>query len=377
MKNIPLTKNQKEIMEEFYQHSPMKVIFSKADRNLFWNQVKHKNYNFDLDLINKNCPSLYCQIKKSIETNKKIQSAIFSECVFAQTFANILELTNFVNCLENENFIPADIIKLLNSYHLVPRYAYFNNNNTRLLIQAGGPAGIDSALITVIDLTIYTIEFKESAAKMSEIDLPKYGEDGKMIVTPKWLKKNQQYSKMVSEHIGLNFVESAGKNINNFSLKSIEYAISNNYLEPTKKFADVICTEDQNGNLVMIPANQISLWGNIVGEIRPAGRNHYDVWTIGILKKILKTENASIINNIATLSLDNLEVRKQRGGNNEISGYKINPLFFVYSKDCIIDKNSNLISFNLKNVQQLNPTIAAKIFFEELDFDIVKKHYNF
>lgn len=55
---------------------------------------------------------------------------------------------------------------------------------------------------------------------------------------------------------------------------------------------------------------------------------------------------------------------------------KINP-FFVYSNDCIIYKNNNLISFNLKNVQQLNPTIAAKIFFEKLDFDIVKKHYNF
>ncbi|WP_144411072.1 hypothetical protein [Metamycoplasma hominis] len=56
---------------------------------------------------------------------------------------------------------------------------------------------------------------------------------------------------------------------------------------------------------------------------------------------------------------------------------KINPLFFVCSNDFIIYKNSNLISFNLKNAQQLNPTIAAKIFFEELDFDIVKKHYNF
>lgn len=50
---------------------------------------------------------------------------------------------------------------------------------------------------------------------------------------------------------------------------------------------------------------------------------------------------------------------------------KINPLFSVYSNDCIIYKNSNLISFNLKNAQQLNPTIATKIFFEKLDFDIV------
>lgn len=96
------------------------------------------------------------------------------------------------------------------------------------------------------------------------------------------------------------------------------------------------------------------------------------------LKKILKTKNASVTSDIAILSLNNLEVRKQSGENNEIYGEQNKSfIFFVYSNDRIIYKNSNLISFNLKNVQQLNPTIAAKIFFEKLDFDIVKKHYNF
>ena len=37
MKNIPLTKLQKEIMEEFYSYSPLKVIYNKKERNRLWN----------------------------------------------------------------------------------------------------------------------------------------------------------------------------------------------------------------------------------------------------------------------------------------------------------------------------------------------------
>lgn len=37
-------------------------------------------------------------------------------------------------------------------------------------------------------------------------------------------------------------------------------------------------------------------------------------------KKILKTKNASVTSDIAILSLNNLEVRKQSGENNEIYG---------------------------------------------------------
>ena len=74
--------------------------------------------------------------------------------------------------------INKNIKALLKSYSLVPRYVYYNSDKSRMLIQAGGCNGIDSALITVMDLNIYTIEFKEQGAKASEPDLPKYGEDG-------------------------------------------------------------------------------------------------------------------------------------------------------------------------------------------------------
>ena len=75
-----------------------------------------------------------------------------------------------------------------------------------------------------------------------------------------------------------------GNNEHNFSKESVNIAVSNNY---TKKYADVICTEDKESFLVMLPANQVQLWANIEGEIRPAGRNHYNVWTPNALKKFL------------------------------------------------------------------------------------------
>ena len=33
---IPLTKLQKEIMEEFYSTNPTRVIFNKDERNILW-----------------------------------------------------------------------------------------------------------------------------------------------------------------------------------------------------------------------------------------------------------------------------------------------------------------------------------------------------
>lgn len=109
-----------------------------------------------------------------------------------------------------------------------------------MLIQAGSCNGI---VITVVDLTIQTIEFKEPYAKASEPDLPKYGEDGILIITTPFLGKYYQFEAMLDEQKGLNLFENIGNNIHNFSQETIKIAVSNNYKE-IKKYADVICTED-------------------------------------------------------------------------------------------------------------------------------------
>lgn len=371
MINIPLTKLQKEIMSEFYSIPATKVIFNKIERNELWKKATSRDSSLDFDLLRNICPALEHQIRKSYETGKNIQSAVFSECVYAQTFANMLSLNLFVNCLDNIDFIPNEIKALLKSYNLYPRYAYSTKDKTRMLIQAGGCNGIDSALITVIDLNIYTIEFKEPGAKTSEPDLPKYKEDGVLLVTEDFKERYPQFTEMLKEQEGLNFFKVMGSNINNFSSESINIAVSNNY---TKKYADVICTEDVEGYLVMMPVNQVSLWAEIEGEIRPAGRNHYNVWTPIALKNFLTNFGAIFSNNNVTVNKKFLTERRERGGNRKLSGYKITPLFFVYVDDCKTENDN--VTFDIKDVQQLNPTIAGKMFFRTLHYQNVKVYYG-
>ena len=369
-KRIPLTKLQKEIMSDFYQIKPTKVIFNKKQRAALWDKAKSRQSDIDFDDIKSKCPALEHQIRKSYESDRNIQSAVFSECVYAQTFANMFGLSWFVNCSEDENFIPAPIKQLLKSYNLFPRYAYSTPDKSRMLIQAGGCNGIDSALITVIDLVIYTIEFKEPGAKTSEPDLPKYKEDGNLLITDEFSQKYPQFKEMLKEQAGLNFFDVMGSNVNDFSINSINIAVSENY---TKKYADVVCTEDKKGYLTMLPINQVSLWAKIEGEIRPAGRNHYNVWTPNALKNFIIQKGGTINGTKVRILKDSLVARKERGGGGRISGYKINPLFFVYKKHC--EENGNYLEFEIGKVQQLNPTITGKMFFNTLLHGEVKRYY--
>ena len=71
---------------------------------------------------------------------------------------------------------------------------------------------------------------------------------------------------------------------------------------------------------------------------------------------------------------DNLTLRKERGGNHKVSGYKINPLFFVYLNYCTY--NGDIVSFELNKVRQLNPTIAGKMFFKKLKYSNVRDYYK-
>ena len=366
----PLTGQQSKIMTEFYACPKTRVLFTKRERQTLWRQATSRDRSIDFVSLKAKCPALEHQIRKSYKGGHNIQSAVFSECVYAQTFANMFCLPVFTNCDEDDTYIPQHIILLLSSYHLTPRYVYSTENKHRMLIQAGGCNGIDSALITVLDLDIYTIEFKEPAAKTSEPDLPKYTENGNFCITKDFLERYPQFETMLSEQSNLNFFDCMGRNVNNFTPDSIRFAVANNY---AKKYADVICTEDIKGNLVMLPANQVGDWAQLEGEIRPAGRNHYDVWTPNALRRFLHEKGAQITDERVSIRIEQLTERRQRGGNRVLSGYKINPLFFVYAVHCTED-NGN-ICFDIKHVQQLNPTIAGKMFFRDLNYDKVKSAY--
>lgn len=298
-----------------------------------------------------------------------MQSAVFSECAYSQTLANMLNLSVFINCSETKYVLPENINKLLNVNNLHPRYIYTNAEHSRLLVQAGGCNGVDCALIDVAQSQIYTIEFKESYAKTSEVDLPKYTENGAMTVTDAFLKKYPQFKRMLNEHTGLNFFENMGHNICDFSYESVAEAVENNYSE---KHADVICTEDSDGNLVMLPANHITHWAEVKGEIRTAGRNSLKVWSHGRLNDFLAEKGAVIRDGTVTLNSQELASRISRGGVCA-TAYKINPLFFVRNQDCTVTDKT--ISFKLNRVRQLKPTVTGKIQFKGIKHQKVKDFY--
>lgn len=367
---ISLENMQRTMMEAFYAEKPRKVVYNKAERDALWRKAKYRYsyHDIDFDSLFKVCPALAFQIQKSFEKKSNIQSAVFSECAYAQTLANMFGLTDFADCSEKSGFFSDDVSRILFEHHLSPRYAYSNAEKSVILIQAGGHSGVDCALISTSDLSICTIEFKEPGAKTSEPDLPKYGENGVLLVNEPFLKKYPQFEEMLKEQKGLNFFDKMGNNIHDFSPESIRLAVSENY---TKKYADVICTEDVDGYLTMMPANNVHLWAKCEGEIRPAGRNHYCVWTPKALRCFLAKKNAVIRGDWVTINRSTLTGGKARGGDDAISRYKINPLFFVYAKDCVEENGS--VRFSLKKVRQLNPTIAGKMFFLNLHYSDVKK----
>lgn len=358
-------------MSEFYNFAPTKVVYNKKERNALWKVLTQGQISSSkLAQIECKCPAMYHQISRHYKSGDNIQSAVFSECVYAQTLANIFGLCVFRNCYEDSGFLSEKIRDFLESYALVPRYVYQNTEGTRMLIQAGGCGGVDSALITILDFAAYTIEFKEPGAKTSEPDLPKYDENGNLKITNQFLENYPQFGDMLNEQKNLNFFSVMGSNVNDFSYESINTAIVGNYA--AKKFADVVCTEDVNGYLVMLPINQVHLWAEIEGEIRPAGRNPYAVWTPNALAKFLEQKGATIDNGIVRISQTELTTAKPRGGSG-VSRYKINSLFFVRAANC--HPKGNDFEFCLSDVRQLNPTIAAKMFFKNLKYAEVKEHY--
>ncbi len=370
---IPLTRLQRELLGEFYSLPPRKILLAKKARDVVWKSfIEGRSMPQHLGLQTK-CPALAAEISKSLASGNLVQSAVFSECVYAQALADQFGLTEFAIYAMNPRLVNANVEVLLRSYNLVPRYIYSNLDGSRLLIQAGGNGGVDGALISVIDNNIFTIEFKEPVAKTSEADLPKYGEDGCLRLTDEWAGRYPQFVPMMLEQIeqNLNFWTVSGSNVHGFTPASVQQAVSENYAG--KKFADVICTEDTNGILTMVPSNQAHLWADVRGEIRPAGRNPYTVWTPRKLESYVSALSGSVAGGVVRLPMSSLVSAKPRGGTG-ISRFKISPIFFVRAVDVRDDAGTAV--FLLKKVKQLNPTISAHMNFRGLEAGRVRAYYS-
>ena len=167
-----------------------------------------------------------------------------------------------------------------------------------------------------------------------------------------------------------NIFDHLGSNLSDFSPESIESAVTENY--SGEKYAAFICTEDSSGNLVLIPSRDVAIWAELEGELRPTGRNSYPVWTSNKLLSVLKEKGGSIQMDTVTMPLSSFKQSKARGGE-QISRFKISPLFFVRSED--VENTEGKVTFKLDAVKQNIPDITAKINFKNLEVSEVKKYY--
>jgi len=163
-------------MLEFYNKSNYKVKLNKSERKEIWDDFKSNRDIKKFIHLNSTVPALFNEMQKVKKSKRNLQSAVFSECVYAQGIADQFELPIFKmhnNDLELnlENFQNSNFPKL------VTRYSYTKMDNSVLLAQAGGAKAVDCAYISQIEKNFLMIEFKEPYARTSEPDLPKYNED--------------------------------------------------------------------------------------------------------------------------------------------------------------------------------------------------------
>lgn len=368
-----LTDLQKKLMKYFYETPQLKISLNKVERKSIWDDfVKNRDIE-NISHLEKVIPALYFEMEKALTQNQNIQPAVFSECVYAQALAAKFKLSRFEHYLEH---LKIDLLATEEDSGKIPkltvRYAYSSPSGNEVLYQAGGAGAVDCAFKTEFDPGLVMIELKESYARTSDPNLPKYGEDGYIVSSEEFEREFPQLVPMLKEHIekNLNAFEHLGRNVNKFSDENIVKAVTENY--SGKKFADFICTEDSNGFLVMLPSSDVSRWAKLEGELRPSGRNKAKVWTPIRLEKVLRDRGADIKSTNITMPLSLLKTTNKRGGS-QTSRFKIDPSFFVYKKD--IEIKGDFVHFDLSAVNQLIPSITAKMNFKGLKMADVKNYY--
>lgn len=371
---VQLSKGQKYALQLFYESADTKVKVKKVERDSIWNDFVSTRSIDSVAGIEDVVPAFYSEVEKAIKSKRNLQPAVFSECVYSQALAEKLGLSLFSSYPNGQKFeIDHFFSEADNMQEFTMRYSYANHDAKTTLIQAGGAGAVDCALVCIDENLVMRIELKEPYARTSDVNLPKYGEDGLLVTSDKFTKKYPQFTNMLNEHLtaGFNVFEHLGNNIGNFLAENIESAVTENYAG--EKYADVICTEDSSGFLVMLPANHSSLWASLEGEMRPTGRNSCKVWTPKQLQKTLESKGAKDIGEFTVMDLSKLVTSNARGSK-KTSRYKISPLFFVHASDITIEGDE--AKFKKKLIKQNIPSISAKVNFKGLDVKEVRKFYE-
>ena len=325
MKLIYTAKEIKTLNEYFKMNS--KIL----DEKEFVNGV--------INLINR-APAMYKGFISSYRSGKFLQPGYLTEINLCATLAAMWNLTY------DENI---DEVNLRHQY----------SNGDTYLKEYGGCNMSDIQLITGKD--IITIEVKEPLSLGGDYDLG-ITEDGKLF--PKIAKDRpfpESAQKILDE---FNATDSVFNHLgHNIKLTDTDYlkGILEDYLG--NKNIDYIATySETTNNLIYFPVSELNSHVNFKdSEIRTAGKNKVNVYIPNAFKKAMTDIGCSIDSkNIVAIPKATSGFRYARGSNKQISGIKINSIFFFELKD-ILKEDDDFYYADIKKGKQLKQSIGVHL----------------
>ncbi len=306
-------------------------------------------------------PAAFCELKKQFEKKMALQPSILTECFIAQTLANFWGLDKFED-LDAKGFIPSEISNILFGIKNKRdgasfRYIYFNDKADFVLVQCGDSSTIDAVFIK--EKIGIRIEFKEELAKINEVDIPSYGDDGKLVVSDDFKTKYPYYAPFVEIfNQKTNVFEMIGHNFNlvdyldeENSKKIIESIVD-------AKFINAYVLLKGNTLIPVLGRNLHSSVGFSGSEIRTAGKNAKKLWSVDFAKNEISRLGGKIADGKVFLPL-NEKMYVTGRGMDIVTRYKINPLIFVRIEYTQVE--GGIISFDFEKIEQLKPTISLHL----------------
>ena len=377
--------NRKEALNQLIKtiyNSNSNLVISEKDIKKINNYFKGiENFNENIEnFFEKNSEELSkvsklksgkYEIEKQYTQKKALQPGILSECNYIETLARILKLNK---CLDFDktplNKIPLECRNYINSGYQTfsaARYLYYNPKNPNMFIfQYGNPASGDAEII--IDENKVRLEFKERNAKAGEYDITGlYNDDGKLLISEDFRNKTPEYIPFIEKfNKETSVIEQIGHNYNNFDEETKIASIIEYF---TRHDIDAIVSSTNENELVIITPECVKVdlpnGKRIIttenSEIRISGRNHGKIFTQKIFKETLKQIKAQQISDGKyEIHMDNKYVEIVKGrGSNIPTRIKINKIFFIEMKN--IQINDDKITFDIKDVRQLRPSISMHI----------------
>lgn len=382
--NSPMSKDMaiKEIIKKIYTSDTHLVLTEQEINEInefykknFEKETRYSNFLYKSAKITEKIGKLKSgrfEIEKQFNRKQGLQSGILAECNFAQTLANIFNLTECIDLDEiHFNEVPIkckefiQYLKASKQYISAARYLYYSNNDTNeFVIQYGNP-DVGDADIVYFNNSIH-LEFKESNAKAGEYDLT-FDDRGKLIPST----TIREESTMMLEYINqfndkTTLFDYLGSNY------KIEKSDNNNPMEVVIKYftnnkIDLFITSINDELVAIIPTDLDSVNNNNPlastkgSEIRTTGRNHAKITAFDYFKSIIENVSKHSGNTYEIdkdLKKDGFGYVKERG-KDTFGRYKMGYIFFIKLSDCK-EKEDKLV-FNINDVRQTKPTISFHI----------------